>query len=217
MRILVVDDHPLIQVALKHVLEELDASLELFQAHDARAARSVLAVSPEQDLILLDLTLPGCDGFEYLLELRRDWPGIPVLVLSATHDRATIESALNMGAMGFIPKTANAQLLLGAMRLVLAGGVYVPTESNGYDGLRPRPVTKPSELGLTLRQADVLTLLVQGKPNKLICRDLRLSEGTVKVHVSAILRALNVHTRTQVVIELARRGVRLAPPVARAR
>jgi DNA-binding NarL/FixJ family response regulator len=119
--------------------------------------------------------------------------------------------------MGFIPKTANAQLLLAALRLVLAGGVYVPTDNGGFDDLRPRPVAKPSELGLTVRQADVLKLLVQGKPNKLICRDLRLSEGTVKVHVSAILRALNVHTRTQVVIELARRGVRLEPPVARAR
>jgi DNA-binding NarL/FixJ family response regulator len=217
MRILVVDDHPLIQVALRHVLEELDAALELFQAHDARAARDVLSVSPQLDLIILDLTLPGCDGFDFLRELRRDWPGIPVLVLSATHDRATIESALDMGAMGFIPKTANSQLLLGAMRLVLAGGVYVPTESNSFDGMRLRPVAKPSELGLTVRQADVLKLLVQGKPNKLICRDLRLSEGTVKVHVSAILRALNVHTRTQVVIELARRGVRLEPPAARAR
>ena len=217
MRILVVDDHPLIQVALQHVLEELDAGLEHFQAHDARTARDVLAVSPSIDLILLDLTLPGCDGFVFLRELRLEWPGIPVLVLSATHDRATIESALDMGAMGFIPKTANANLLLDAMRLVLAGGVYVPTESSGFDGPRVRPVAKPSELGLTARQADVLKLLVQGKPNKLICRDLRLSEGTVKVHVSAILRALNVHTRTQVVIELARRGVRLEPPGARAR
>jgi DNA-binding NarL/FixJ family response regulator len=217
MRILVVDDHPLIQVALKLVLEELDASLELFQAHDAPAARSVLAVSPEVDLIVLDLTLPGCDGFDFLRELRRDWPGVPVLVLSATHDRATIEAALDMGAMGFIPKTANAPLLLAAMRLVLAGGIYVPTESSGVEGLGPRPVARASELGLTLRQADVLKLLVQGKPNKLICRDLRLSEGTVKVHVSAILRALNVHTRTQVVIELARRGVRLEPPMARIR
>ena len=114
MRILVVDDHPLIQVALQHVLEELDAELELFQAHDARAARDVLSVLPQIDLIMLDLTLPGCDGFDYLRELRDDWPGIPVLVLSATHDRATIEAALDMGAMGFIPKTANSQLLLGA-------------------------------------------------------------------------------------------------------
>jgi DNA-binding NarL/FixJ family response regulator len=217
MRILIVDDHPLIQVALQHVLEELDPALELFQAQEAVAARAVLAVSPALDLIVLDLTLPGCNGFDFLRELRRDWPGIPVLVLSATHDRATIETALDMGAMGFIPKTANAQLLLAAMRLVLAGGVYVPTENTGFDGIVPRPTAKPSELGLTVRQADVLKLLVQGKPNKLICRDLRLSEGTVKVHVSAILRALNVHTRTQVVIELARRGVRLEPPAARVR
>lgn len=143
---------------------------------------------------------------------------MPVLVLSATHDRATVEHALDLGAMGFIPKTANTRVLLDALRLVLSGGVYVPAESAQANGaLRPRPVTRPEQLGLTLRQADVLKLLVQGKPNKLICRDLRLSEGTVKVHVSAILRALNVRNRTQVVIELARRGVRLDPSAARVR
>ena len=143
---------------------------------------------------------------------------MPVLVLSATHDRATVEHALDLGAMGFIPKTANTRVLLDALRLVLSGGVYVPAESAQASGaLRPRSVTRPEQLGLTLRQADVLKLLVQGKPNKLICRDLRLSEGTVKVHVSAILRALNVRNRTQVVIELARRGVRLEPPAARVR
>jgi len=150
--------------------------------------------------------------------LRREWPGMPVLVLSATHDRETVEHALDLGAMGFIPKTANTRVLLDALRLVLSGGVYVPAESAQANGaLRPRSVTRPEQLGLTLRQADVLKLLVQGKPNKLICRDLRLSEGTVKVHVSAILRALNVRNRTQVVIELARRGVRLEPPAVRVR
>jgi len=215
MKILVIDDHPLIQVALQRVLTELDPGLEHFQAHDAVAARAALSIAPDIDLVVLDLTLPGCDGFEFLRELRRTWPGIPVLVLSATHDRDTIEQALDMGAMGFIPKTANARLLIDALRLVLSGGVYVPTDCTGIDLRRPRPIAKPSELGLTMRQADVLKLLVQGKPNKLICRDLRLSEGTVKVHVSAILRALNVHTRTQVVIELARRGVRLDGPIAR--
>jgi len=213
MRIIVIDDHPLIQVALKHVLEELDAALELFQAPDAMHARAMLATAPGIDLIILDLTLPGIDGFTLLRELRRDWPDIPVLVLSATHDRVTIEAALDAGAMGFIPKTANARLLLDALKLVLSGGVYVPGDT-GDGGARPRISARPAELGLTMRQADVLKLLVQGKPNKLICRDLRLSEGTVKVHVSAILRALNVHTRTQVVIELARRGVRLEPPAA---
>ncbi|MGH8714393.1 MAG: response regulator transcription factor, partial [Casimicrobiaceae bacterium] len=114
-----------------------------------------------------------------------------------------------LGAMGFIPKTANTRVLIDALRLVLSGGVYVPPELPGAAAVRPRAAVRAEDLGLTVRQSDVLRLLVQGKPNKLICRDLRLSEGTVKVHVSAILRALNVHNRTQVVIELARRGVRL--------
>jgi DNA-binding NarL/FixJ family response regulator len=218
MKVLVIDDHPLIQEALKHVLAVLDPTLEHVQAQDASDAHAALSREPDTDLILLDLALPDCDGFELLADLRREWPGMPVLVISATHDCATVEHALDLGAMGFIPKTANTRVLLDALRLVLSGGVYVPAESAQANGaLRSRSVTRPEQLGLTLRQADVLKLLVQGKPNKLICRDLRLSEGTVKVHVSAILRALNVRNRTQVVIELARRGVRLDPPAARVR
>lgn len=219
MKILVIDDHPLIQEALKHVLTELDATLELIQAHDASSAHAALSRTSGIDLLVLDLTLPGCDGFDLLADLRRDWPDIPVLVLSATYDRATVELALDLGAMGFIPKTANAHILVDALRLVLSGGVFVPVECSDSGGgpFRPRTGTKSRDLGLTPRQGDVLKLLVQGKPNKLICRDLSLSEGTIKVHVSAILRALNVHNRTQVVIELARRGVRLETSVARAR
>ena len=217
MKILVIDDHPLIQEALKHVLTELDASLELIQAEDASSAHAALSRTSGIDLLVLDLTLPGCDGFDLLADLRRDWPDIPVLVLSATYDRATVELALDLGAMGFIPKTANAHILIDALRLVLSGGVYVPVECSGSGAFRPRTGSRSQELGLTPRQGDVLRLLVQGKPNKLICRDLSLSEGTIKVHVSAILRALKVHNRTQVVIELARRGVRLDATAARAR
>ena len=219
MKVLVIDDHPLIQEALKHVLIELDASLELIQAHDASSAHAALSRTSRIDLLVLDLALPGCDGFDLLGELRRDWPDIPVLVLSATYDRATVEMALDLGAMGFIPKTSNAHVLIDALRLVLSGGVFVPVEcsATGGSSLRPRIGARSQDLGLTPRQSDVLKLLVQGKPNKLICRDLRLSEGTIKVHVSAILRALNVHNRTQVVIELARRGVRLDSSAARAR
>ena len=125
---------------------------------------------------------------------------------SGTHDDATINAALAAGARGFIAKTANAAALLESLRGVLEGCVCRPAPD------RPVPsgdgvAIGPPALGLTSRQADVLRLLVQGKPNKLICRDLSLSEGTVKVHVSAILRALNVHTRTQAIVELARRGV----------
>jgi len=208
MKILVIDDHPLIQEALQHVLKALDPALELIQAHDASDAHAALSREPDTDLIVLDLTLPGSDGFDLLAELRREWPAMPVLVLSATHDRETVERALDHGAMGFIPKTANTRVLLDALRLVLSGGVYVPNESPGVAAaLRPRPALKPEQLGLTVRQSDVLKLLVEGKPNKLICRDLRLSEGTVKVHVSAILKRLNVRSRAQAVATLARRGI----------
>jgi DNA-binding NarL/FixJ family response regulator len=218
MKILVIDDHPLIQEALKHVLSELDASLELIQAHDASSAHAALSRTSEVDLLVLDLALPGCDGFDLLADLRRDWPDIPVLVLSATYDKTTVETALDLGAMGFIPKTANAHVLIDALRLVLSGGVFVPVEFASNGGVfRSGTGNRSQDLGLTPRQSDVLKLLVQGKPNKLICRDLSLSEGTIKVHVSAILRALNVHNRTQVVIELARRGVRLDTAAIRAR
>lgn len=208
MKILVIDDHPLIQEALEHVLKALDPAVDLVRAHDASEAHAALSREPDTDLILLDLTLPGCDGFVLLGDLREEWPATPLLVLSATHDRATVERALDLGAMGFIPKTANTRVLLDALRLVLAGGVYIPSHTSGLTGaIRPRSAMKPEQLGLTARQADVLKLLVEGKPNKLICRDLRLSEGTVKVHVSAILRALNVRSRSQAIVELARRGV----------
>src|SRR5713101_5583682 len=144
MKILVIDDHPLIQEALVHVLAELDAELDLLQAYDASDAHAALSRTSDVDLVLLDLALPGRDGFELLGELRSEWPDIPVLVLSATHDRATIEAALDQGAMGFIPKTANARVLIDALRLVLSGGIYVPTDCSGADGFRPRPAAKPA-------------------------------------------------------------------------
>ena len=153
MKILIVDDHPLIQEALQHVLAALDPALELIQAQDASEAHAALSREPDTDLILLDLALPDSDGFELLGDLRREWPGMPVLVLSATHDRSTVEHALDLGAMGFIPKTANTRVLLEALRLVLSGGVYLPSESGRANGgIRPRAVTRPDQLGLTLRQ-----------------------------------------------------------------
>src|SRR2546426_3881806 len=178
MKILIVDDHPLIQEALQHVLAALDPALELIQAQDASEAHAALSREPDTDLILLDLALPDSDGFELLGDLRREWPGMPVLVLSATHDRATVEHALDLGAMGFIPKTANTRVLLDALRLGLSGGGYVPAESaQANSALRPRSVTRPEQLGLTLRQADALQLLVQGQPKQRICRHPRPPQG----------------------------------------
>ena len=205
MKLIAVDDHPLMQQALVRALPELDHKLEVIVADDRESTLTALARHPDCALVLLDLTLPGAHGLDLLADLVRDFPRIPVLVLSATHDRATVGAAMAAGARGYIAKTASPQELLDAVRTVLAGGRSVTRDLTRapakVDGVPAQA------LGLTQRQAEVLRLLVQGKPNKLICRDLRLSEGTVKVHVSAILKALNVHSRAQAIVELARRGV----------
>jgi len=214
MRVLVVDDHPLILEALTQLLPQLTPGTEVSVARDRAEAEAALDDDPDIALVLLDLALPGTRGLDFLADMKLDYPGVPVVVLSATHDRATVTAALAAGARGFIPKTANATALLDALQRVTEGSVYLPTDVTAEleaDGVR----LSPDELGLTSRQADVLKLLVQGKPNKLICRDLRLSEGTVKVHVSAILKALRVHTRTQAVAELARRGISVGTLAAR--
>ena len=206
MKLLVVDDHPLILHALAQVLPDLDPTLEVLGAADRQETIIALARHPDCALVLLDLTLPGAHGLDLLGELRRDHPRLPIVVLSATHDRATVGAALAAGARGFIAKTAHPHLLLDAVRTVLAGGEHITRDIARSPRLRLDGIDI-DVLGLTPRQGDVALLLVQGKPNKMICRDLRLSEGTVKVHVSAILRALNVHSRSQAIVELARRGI----------
>ena len=205
MKILVVDDHPLIQHALAHALPQLHGPLEVLGAIDRDEALTALARHPDCALVLLDLTLPGAHGLDLLVQMRRSHPQLPIVVLSATHDRATVGAALTAGAQGYIAKTSTPDELLDAVRTVLGGGSSVTTD---FAPLAPVIGGVPGQsLGLTHRQADVLRLLLQGKPNKLICRDLRLSEGTVKVHVSAILKALNVRSRAQAIAELTRRGV----------
>ncbi len=206
MKILVIDDHPLIQDALSHLLPQLGEEVAVCGAADSATATRILDNDPDIDLVLLDLALPGTRGMDLLADLMQDYPGVPVVVLSATHDRATVNAALAAGARGFVPKTADARELLDAIRRVRDGSDYVTSDVTlvpDGDGVR----IAPDALGLTSRQADVLLLMIQGKPNKLICRDLKLSEGTVKVHVSAILKALHVHSRTQAVAMLAQRGI----------
>ncbi|HSD54461.1 MAG TPA: response regulator transcription factor [Burkholderiales bacterium] len=229
MKILVVDDHPLILEALHHVLRQLDREVEVYDARTGAEGRKLVAAHPETGLLLLDLTLPDIDGLALLSELRHDFPAIPVVVLSASDRREDVLRAIDLGAMGFIPKTSSNQVMLQALRLVLSGGVYLPpaalVHQEGADieaaaGSAPDPVgatatrVTPRELGLTGRQAQVLALILQGKPNKVICRELGLAEGTVKIHVAAILRALNVSTRTQAVIEASRLGLHLEAQAA---
>jgi DNA-binding NarL/FixJ family response regulator len=217
VKILVVDDHPLILEALHHVLKQLDADVEVCGAQSAEQALALLDQHGDADLMLLDLGLPGTDGLEFLGKVRGKNPAVPVVVLSASDIRDHVMRAIDLGAMGFIPKSSSNQVMLGALRLVLSGGVYLPPAALLSDTAHGTPMHSAGlpreasitarDLGLTERQAQVLGLILQGKPNKLICRELDLAEGTVKIHVAAILRALNVSTRTQAVIEASRLGL----------
>ena len=215
MRILVVDDHPLICEALRQVLKALDQNIELLEAASGSEALAQADRNDRIDLVLLDLALPDADGFEVLGELRERHPSFPVVVLSASEQADVVMRALDAGAMGFIPKTSSNELLLGALRLVLSGGVYLPAEVLRH---APAPALARKsaaaeasyrDIGLTQRQAQVLALMVQGKPNKLICRELVLAEGTVKIHVTAILKALGVSNRTQAVIAVGKLSLQL--------
>jgi DNA-binding NarL/FixJ family response regulator len=226
VKILAVDDHPLIRDALSQVLKVLDPDMHLFSAASAQETLITATNHPDLNLVLLDLSLPDANGFEVLHQLREQHPGIPVVVLSATDDAATVMRALDDGAMGFIPKTSSNDVLLGALRLVLAGGVYLPAEVLRHSAATAPPAQPSSQatlssaqreltcrdLGLTDRQAEVLALVVQGKPNKLICRNLNLAEGTVKIHISSILRALNVTNRTEAVVAVGKLGLKLSAP-----
>jgi DNA-binding NarL/FixJ family response regulator len=212
MKILVVDDHALIREALAGVLRELQRDAQIFEASTCMQAMQHVEAQAGLKLILLDLTLPDRDGFSVLTELREQHPAISVVVLSALQDRDTVAKALDLGAQGFIPKSANRDVMRSALQLVFAGGIYVPPEilAQAQPGAPPssaakqttpeRPRVSPADLGLTERQLDVLALMMQGKSNKGICRILDLAEPTVKNHVTAILRALKVTNRTEAVI-----------------
>ena len=221
MNILLVDDHALFREGMALLLHTLLEDVSTAEAGSCEQAFAHLHGAAAVDLILLDLGLPDMSGFDGLVHLRREFPDIPVVVLSSTDDRASVLRALDNGAMGFVPKSASSGVLEGALKVILAKGVYLPAtlflaEHSGMQARAPEtpgvaaPVVTGSDLGLTPRQIDVLHLVLEGKSSKLICRDLNLSLSTVKTHTSAALRALNVTTRTQAVIAAAKLGLRLS-------
>ena len=217
MKVLLIDDHPLILSALQNVIQGMGNDVTVVGVAGARAAREALAADASFDLVLLDLRLGDADGFELLIELRNGWPAIPVVVVSASDRSADVIRAIDLGAMGFVPKRASNETLTEALKVVMSGGIYVPPMTmGGVDGGASAPAAtaaaarlaagdgrRPTALAnfkLTPRQTDVLGLLLRGQSNKLIARELDLSVETVKDHVAAVLRALGVNSRTQAVL-----------------
>jgi DNA-binding NarL/FixJ family response regulator len=220
MNILVVDDHPLYRRGVAYTLQSSDQANQVFEFPVVDAALARLDEGLQADLVILDLQMPGYTGLESLIAVRTRRPDIPVLILSANDDPAIVRECIDRGAYGFVPKSAPSEEFNAALALVLSGGVYLPPTSLSVG----QPASKAqqdawSRLGarLTERQRQVLVGIVQGKPNKVIARDLGLSDTTVKSHVAHILDALVVSNRTEAVYALARAGLSLrdleaAPP-----
>lgn len=230
MRVLLIDDHPLILAALQTVIEGLGENVQVLGADSAAQARQTLQARQDFDLVLLDLNLGDASGFDVLEEFRAQYPALPVVVISASDRASDVIRAIDQGAMGFVPKRTGNDVLAQALKLVMSGGIYVPPMSLGSESA-PEPETPYAGAGaapalsnklqqvqalasqagyqttsgleslqLTPRQTDVLALLLQGKPNKIIARELGVSVETIKDHVAAVLKALGVSSRTQAVL-----------------
>lgn len=193
MKIILADDHALFREGISHVLKDLDQQVTILEASGVEQALEAARHHADIDLVLLDLNMPGQNGFEALQTFSTEFPTLPVVVLSASESRNDMQRALDLGAMGYISKGSTSNIMLNALRLVLSGEVYVPSY------LLQNKV--PEEHSLTQRQLDVLTLMDQGHSNKVIASMLDISEATVKMHVTAIFRELQVSNRTQAVLK----------------
>lgn len=206
MRILLIDDHALFREGMLHVLKGMAEAPQVFEAGSAGEGMQLANEQAPLDLVLLDLHLPEIDGFTILARLHNSHPDLAVIVLSASEDFQDAKRALDLGAMGYIPKSATSQVMLSAIHLVLSGGIYLPPLlMTQWHSTAPPVVVHnreniPGSEPLTVRQLDVLRLLAVGKSNKEIARDLGMAEGTVKIHITAIFRALAVVNRTQAVL-----------------
>jgi len=222
MNVLIADDHLLFRDGLRRLLAQFDADMTFFEASTYDEVHAMCDGSDHYDLILLDLGMPGWTGFDALGDIHAKLPKALLVVVSGSERRSDLLAALENGAAGYIPKSSNAKVLLGALQLVLAGGIYLPEQAirggdrfdtghgeghgGGHGGGHGSDAMADEVVGgfinsngdqLTPRQRDVLTRLRDGKSNKQIAHELGLTEGTVKVHVTAILRHLGVRNRTQ--------------------
>jgi len=196
--IAIADDHPIMRAALRTALQALGPATRFAEASDVPSTLTLVTGRADIDLLLMDLNMPGACGLDAVRVVRERAPLLPLAVVSAEQQAGTAAALLALGVSGYIPKSDPADVIVGAVRLVLAGGVYVPPHLLQGRGQRTLSPDLPS--GLTARQFDVLRLLAKGKPNKVIARELGLTEGTVKVHLLAVYRALEVHNRTSAVL-----------------
>lgn len=211
MQILIADDHSLFRDGLRHVLSTLGTEVAVTEAGSLEDLLVAIDKTKNFELIIVDLSMPGMSGPSSLSEVRSRAGESPIVVISASEDRHDVRAALDAGANGYIPKSARGQVMLSALKLVLVGGIYVPPlilDEEIVTSVRMESVTPTSLRSLlTERQIDVLRLLAEGRPNKEIARQLNLAEGTVRVHVNAVLKALSARNRTEAALAARNAGL----------
>jgi two-component system nitrate/nitrite response regulator NarL len=198
LKLLVVDDHPMLRNGLAALLTQAEPGTTVLQAPNATNGLEIASSRADLDGVMLDLSMPGMDGFAALVAFRQLCPALPVIVVSSSEESGHVRRAIELGARGYIPKSASPQTVLTALRLVLSGELYLPPmmlAERADASAAPR---------LTERQVAVLTRLSDGQSNKTIAAELDISEKTVKAHVGAIFRALNAVNRTQAVSQARR-------------
>jgi DNA-binding NarL/FixJ family response regulator len=198
--IIIADDHPLFRNALFQSVHMAISGANLLEADSLEALLTLLEKEPEPDLLLLDLKMPGSNGMSGLIQLRSTYPDLPIVVISASEESSVVSQVKSHGAFGFIPKSSDMRALIGALNQVLSGDPYFPegllSNDNSYNDLYAKVAT------LTPQQYKVLGMLSDGLLNKQIAYDLNVSEATIKAHMTAIFRKLEVKNRTQAVILL---------------
>ena len=215
-RIVVADDHALVRGGLAQLVKLVEENVEIIESNDFTQTLEILDNGQTIDLLLLDLLMPGMNGVEGIKQICKQWPDVPVIVVSVRENIAAIRNALAAGAMGYIPKTSSPDVMMSAIKLVLSGGVYVPPHVLGSTskseeqaqelGIETETLGSSIEQGyaqLTQRQQEVLDLMALGKSNRDIANELGLTTGTVKMHSSRIFKTLNVQNRTEAVAKFA--------------
>ena len=200
-RVLIADDHPMVRDGLRTVIAVAFDQCELFEASSIDEAAEIIEREGDFDIVLLDLNMPGTNGFSGLVTMRDRFPSVPVVIVSAAQERGLARSAVAAGAAGFIPKSLKRSAIVEALKSILAGDIYLPDVEEGDENEDAETADILARIdSLTPQQKVVLKLVVEGKLNKQIAYELDVSMTTVKAHVSAILSKLRVFSRTQAVI-----------------
>lgn len=207
MKILLVDDHPMFIEGMRSILQRLDDAIEVQISGSCEEALELVGKNDDIDLLLLDLILPGMSGLDGIQQLRHKLPATSIVLLSASEDRNQVLRAIEMGAKGYILKSSTPDIIINALQLVLSGGIYLPTTLLDTINSSQEKTRNAGGHTLTLRQTEVLRLLAKALSNKEIADQLHMAENTVRVHVSAILRFLEVSNRTEAGLMASRIGL----------